>query len=270
MGKIPSPHELFTGNFAKPGAHQLAAEQIMESMELIADDVGVENFGSMTHGSVGIGKETRFSDIDFIAVYPQDFAEYCLYGIRGVLKEVNRQSNVEIEYNLISSQEAVEGRHIIYPMFKDYLMGAQTTSRFVQGRPIDAIKIQGNPDFYADMDTYLTKKRSRFDQTEVNYTGEVNWHLYTRALAVPKAILGKYNQLGLELPTSLSRTYLTQTNDIIAEAIEAVLAKGCNLDDVIYYDQLTKEMYPEVIRNAYEFCKQTLQQFAQIRRDKQN
>jgi hypothetical protein len=251
MGKIFSTEELVFGEFPEIGAHRLAAEHIMDGMYQIGEDMGTESLSYMIHGSVGVGKENRRSDIDFIAIYPDQLALKTMQKITPFLRSMSKQYQIPIEYNIVSDKEAEEGSHRVLPMFRDYLKGAQEESQYVVGKPADAIEIPSGKEFEPDMIKYLVYKRDMFGQAFTNYSGSIDWHQFGRALELPKSLGKKYRQLGEK---ALTRLYVaSEESDLlrsvdgrVTEITEEVLELGSR-KMVEEYDSYMRTNYHDVM-----------------------
>lgn len=109
MGRVFSPEELGAGHYPQPGAHALAAEQIIEQLQAIGDSVT----GALIYGSEAMGYATRRSDLDILVRYndTDSSAHETQQAIEDAIARVQAQTNVYIEPNIIGEAEVAAGTH---------------------------------------------------------------------------------------------------------------------------------------------------------------
>jgi hypothetical protein len=261
MGRAITTEELSWGHFPKNDeGHQAAGQWLMEGVRRLGEEHGLEGLSYMIHGSVGVGQETERSDIDFVAVYPKKLCVMGLEMFLPMLRRVHAEFYIPVEYNIISDEEAALGFHRIGPMFRDYLQQAQDQSHFVEGRPADAIVIPNGEDYELDMAGYLVRKRDTFAQALTNYSGDVDWHRFGRALELPRALSKKYRQLGEKsltrqfVPTELANR-LGYIDRRVTELTEIVASTPhVEKENVNAYEVFVKHNYLEAIKVAALMC----------------
>ncbi|MEK7602813.1 MAG: nucleotidyltransferase domain-containing protein [Patescibacteria group bacterium] len=210
MGKVFTPEDIKVEAWPRPGAHALAAEDLLDALEH-ARYVD----GAVVYGSTAMGAADIRSDVDvFICTTAGgvDQTTDLAYDLRGIFSAIRHNHHVPVEAQVIEQTALFDGRHTIDNCFLAHLN--TVNSEWVTGHDPREFISQLPLSPHEILRSYVAAKQRKFANAIFQPFKPPDYYVMQRSLELPVALgrkiigvmtaLGKHVELSSEFNAELN------------------------------------------------------------------
>ncbi len=254
MGKVYSPDEIGRGRYPDDGAHyRLARELLALRSEITHAKFPI--IGAMVHGSTARLEATVRSDVDFLAIVPDDISPNEFHDYVCSLHGAAWEKRLTVEPIVMTESQAKAGEHTIDTLFLDYLASAERDGGPFIEKPDELESITGlvtpcELDPLESLRQYIIHKKEKFTKSSED---NENYRDMQRALELPRAFGRRFLQaLDItvpQLPNSFV-AHLELLSSLDAEYSQLMEDIRTGKRDLRYYTDALGEMHFEALEGA--------------------
>lgn len=196
MGKVYTLEQVKNGSIPSRGAQRLAAREMLRAeLDIVGQEINT--VGILVHGSTARREANIRSDVDILAVLPDELTAHEQETYTLTLEEIAFQFDVAVEPLIVNQTDAAEGRHTIDALFLEYLAQAEAIYGMVKKRPgilsVTGLITPYESDPLDSLDKYVIAKRDKFLK-QGNSEDYVDVRVLQRCLELPSAMRRRFLQ----------------------------------------------------------------------------